>query len=179
MTQPQTGNAPRALIIAGPNGSGKTTFAREFLTDEANCPSFVNADLMAEGLSPFHPELMVLEASRLMLEHIRRYVGQREDFAVETTLAGRTFINFIRQWQGMGYRTELLFLQLPSVELAIQRVRQRVTQGGHNVSENDIRRRYDRGLKNFYTIYRPIVDSWQLYDASQWPPVLVDQGVNA
>lgn len=178
MIPAQTSDAPRALIIAGPNGAGKTTFANEFLTDEAGCPTFINADLIAAGLSPFRPEVVGLEALRLVLKHVRRCVDRREDFAVETTLAGRAYLNLIREWKSVGYRVELLFLGLPSAELAVQRVRQRVAQGGHNVPENDIRRRFDRGLENFHAIYRPIVDSWQLYDASQWPPVLVDQGVN-
>jgi len=171
--------APRALIIAGPNGAGKTTFATEFLTAEADCPTFINADLIAAGLSPFRPGFMALEASHLMLEHIHRCVSRREDFAVETTLAGRAYVHMIREWREAGYRVDLLFLELPAVELAIERVRQRVAQGGHDVPRNDIRRRFARGLSNFHRLYRPIVDAWQLFDASQWPPVLVDEGANA
>jgi predicted ABC-type ATPase len=177
MPQTQADNAPRAVIIAGPNGAGKTTFAREFLPSEGHCPTFINADLIAAGLSPFKPGFMALEASRIMLEHVRRRVAAGEDFAIETTLAGRAYLNYIRQWQGLGYRVKLVFLHLPDVELAIQRVRQRVAQGGHNVPEEVICRRFRRGLENFVTMYRPIVDSWQLFDASQWPPVLVDEGV--
>jgi predicted ABC-type ATPase len=176
MTQPEELKAPRALIIAGPNGAGKTTFARQFLVDEGACPTFINADLIAEGLSPFSPEIMAVEASRLMLEHVRRRVAKLEDFAVETTLAGRAYLSYIREWRSLGYRVKLLFLELPNVELAIQRVRQRAAQGGHSIPEDDIRRRFRRGLANFHTMYRPIVDSWQLYDASQWPPVLIDEG---
>jgi predicted ABC-type ATPase len=176
MTQPKEEKAPRAWIIAGPNGAGKTTFARQFLIDEGDCPTFINADLIAEGLSPFRPEIMAVEASRLMLEHVRRRVAKLEDFAIETTLAGRAYINYIRQWHSLGYRVKLVFLELPNVELAIQRVRQRAAQGGHNIPEDDIRRRFRRSLENFHTIYRSMVDSWQLYDASQWPPVLIDEG---
>ncbi len=176
MTQPKEEKAHRVWIIAGPNGAGKTTFARQFLIDEGDCPTFINADLIAEGLSPFRPEIMAVEASRLMLEHVRRRVAKLEDFAIETTLAGRAYINYIKQWRSLGYHVKLVFLELPNVELAVQRVRQRATQGGHNIPEDDIRRRFRRGLENFHTIYRPIVDSWQLYDASQWPPVLIDEG---
>jgi predicted ABC-type ATPase len=142
--------APRAVIIAGPNGSGKTTFAREFLPAEGNYPSFINADLIAEGLSPFRPEAMAVEASRLMLEHVRQMVTRREDFAIETTLAGRVYLRMIQEWKAVGYRIELIFLQLPSADLAVERVRQRVAQGGHNIPEPDIRRRFDRGLANFH-----------------------------
>jgi predicted ABC-type ATPase len=171
--------APRAIVIAGPNGAGKTTFAREFLPAEGNCPTFINADLIAEGLSPFKPESMVVEASRLMLDHVRQMVTRREDFAVETTFAGRAYLRMIREWQTLGYQVEVMFLRLPSADLAVERVRQRVVQGGHNIPEPDIRRRFDRGLVNLHQRYRAAVDAWQIYDASQWPPVLIDEGVNS
>ena len=171
--------SPRAIIIAGPNGAGKTTFAREFLPAEGNCPTFINADLIAQGLSPFRPELMAIEASRLMLERVRQMVAKRQDFAVETTLAGRVYLRMIREWKGLGYQVELMFLQLPSADLAVERVRQRVAQGGHNIPEPDIRRRFDRGKENFHKLYRHAVDVWQVFDASQWPPVLLDNGVNS
>jgi len=170
---------PRAIIIAGPNGAGKTTFAREFLPAEGNCPTFINADLIAQGLSPFRPEAMAVEASRLMLERVRQTVANREDFAVETTLAGRAYLRMIREWRAAGYPVELMFLQLPSAELAVERVRQRVAQGGHNIPEPDIRRRFERGIPNFRQHYRSLVDAWQVFDASQWPPVLIDNGVNS
>jgi predicted ABC-type ATPase len=100
--------APRAIIIAGPNGAGKTTFAREFLTAEGNCPTFINADLIAAGLSPFRPDAAAIEASRLMLDHVRQRVARREDFAVETTLAGRAYLRMIRDWQSLDYQVELM-----------------------------------------------------------------------
>lgn len=178
MTPSQQTPAPRALILAGPNGSGKTTFAREFLPAEGNCPTFINADLIAEGLSPFQPESMAIEASRLMLEHVRQRVAALQDFAVETTLAGRAYLRMIREWRSVGYQVELIFLQLPSPEMAVQRVRQRVAQGGHHIPEQDIRRRFDRGIENFHTHYCGAVNAWQVFDASQWPPILVDEGVN-
>ena len=169
----------RAIIIAGPNGAGKTTFAREFLPGEGNCPTFINADLIAQGLSPFRPEAMAVEASRLMLERVRQMVAKREDFAVETTLAGRAYLRMIREWRSVGYQVELMLLQLPAADLAVERVRERVAQGGHNIPEPDIRRRFERGIANFHQHYRTAVDAWQIYDASIWPPVLVDEGVRS
>jgi predicted ABC-type ATPase len=170
---------PRAIVIAGPNGAGKTTFAREFLPAEGNCPTFINADLIAQGLSPFRPEAMAVEASRLMLERVRKMVAEREDFAIETTLAGRAYLRMIHEWQQRGYQVELMFLQLPSPDLAVERVRQRVAQGGHNVPDPDIRRRFERGIANFNELYRAAVDAWQIFDASRWPPVLIDNGANS
>ena len=137
MNAKPSSSQPRAIIIAGPNGAGKTTFAREFLPVEGECPTFINADLIAEGLSPFKPEAMAIEASRLMLERVRQVVASREEFAVETTLAGRAYLRMIHEWQSVGYQVELMFLQLPSADLAVERVRQRVAQGGHNIPESN------------------------------------------
>ena len=170
--------APRAMIIAGPNGAGKTTFARAFLPAGGKCPAFINADLIAEGLSPFRPEFMAVEASRLMLDHVRKMVARWEDFAVETTLAGRAYLQMIREWKSVGYRVELIFLRLPSADLAVERVRQRVAQGGHNIPEPDIRRRFDRGLENFHRHYQTVVDAWKILDASRMPPVFIEEGAN-
>ena len=124
---------PRVLIIAGPNGAGKTTFAREFLPNEAGCPVFVNADLIAAGLSPFTPNTAAIRAGRLMLQELARHFAARSSFAFETTLSGRGYLRLIDQWQAAGYRVKLIFLQLASAEEAIGRVAQRVKQGGHDV----------------------------------------------
>ena len=140
MSDMQSDTAPRALIIAGLNGAGKTTFAREFLPAEGHCPTFINADLIAIGLSPFRPDAAAVEASRIMLEHVRQNVAKRSDFAVETTLAGHAYQRFIPEWQAAGYEVDLRFLHLPSADLAVERVQQRVAHGGHDISENDIRR---------------------------------------
>ena len=166
------------LIIAGPNGAGKTTFAREFLPHEGNCPTFVNADLIAEGLNPLQPEEEAVAAGRMMLNMIRAYVAEGRSFAFETTLSGRTYARMIPQWQAQGYRVRLFFLRLPSPESAIERVRQRVSDGGHNIPEDVIRRRFNAGRRNFETIYRPLVDDWSLYDSSGIVPVLLSEGSN-
>jgi predicted ABC-type ATPase len=168
----------KIVIIAGPNGAGKTTFAREFLVREAGCPSFVNADLIASGLSPFTPEQATFRAGRLMLKEIRGYVRRRENFAFETTLSGRLYARYIRQWQETGYRIKLIFLSLPDVEIAVKRVRIRVAQGGPNVDESVIRRRFDKGWNKFHNIYKNLVDAWVLYDNSGESPQLIDAGEN-
>ena len=167
----------RIVIIAGPNGAGKTTFAREFLPNEANCPIFVNADLIAAGLSPFAPELAAFKAGRLMLEEIASHVKRGESFAFETTLAGLTYTQMIPSWRASGYKVELAFLSLPDAEMAIERVANRVQQGGHNVPEEVIRRRFVHGLKNFER-YKTLVDSWQLYDNSDIQTILIAEGQN-
>lgn len=166
----------RIIIIAGPNGAGKTTFAEEFLPHEANCPIFVNADLIAAGLAPFDPDRVAVRAGRLMLQEIFRHVRQRESFAFETTLSGRMYASHIPVWQEKGYKVELFFLRLDSPELAIARVRQRVKEGGHNVPEGTIRRRFISGLRNFEEIYKPMVDEWALYDNSSRTPMLIEEG---
>lgn len=159
------------LIIAGPNGAGKTTFAREFLPNEANCPTFVNADLIAEGLNPLQPEQEDIAAGRMMLEMIRRYVSEDRSFAFETTLSGRTYASMIPRWREQDYRVLLFFFRLPSSEVAIARVRQRVSTGGHHVPDDVIRRRFDAGLNNFEAIYQELVDEWRLYDSTGPAPV--------
>lgn len=166
-------NERKIIIIAGPNGAGKTTFAREFLPNDAGCPIFVNADLIAAGLSPFAPESAVLQAGRLMLQELTRHFSTGNSFAFETTLSGRGYLHHIRQWQSAGYRVKLIFLQLNSAEQAIARVAQRVRQGGHNIPEATIRRRFTAGRKNFEQLYAPLVDAWALYDNSGVEPILL------
>jgi predicted ABC-type ATPase len=164
----------RVIIIAGPNGAGKTTFAREFLPNEAGCPVFVNADLIAAGLAPFAPETAAIQAGRLMLQELDRHFAARESFAFETTLSGRGYLRLISQWQQAGYRVKLIFLKLASAEEAIARVAQRVKQGGHHIPEDVVRRRFVTGLKNFESLYAPLVNGWALYDNAGNEPALVD-----
>ena len=168
----------KILIIAGPNGAGKTTFARAFLPTEAQCLRFINADLIAAGLSPFLPESAAIKAGRLVLEEIADYVRRGESFAFETTLSGLGYLRHIRQWQTQGYRVSLYFLTLPNAEAAIARVAERVRQGGHNIPELVIRRRFDAGLRNFEKHYKICVDDWALYDNSERVPVMLAWGEN-
>lgn len=154
----------RIIIIAGPNGAGKTTFATEFLPKEAECPDFINVDLIAAGLSPFDPQQAAIRAGRLMLQEIQRRVKRGESFAFETTLAGRNYARMIPRWQKLRYHVRLIFLSLPSADLAVARVAGRVAQGGHGVDEGVVRRRFDLGLRNFQTLYQGLADSWSWYD---------------
>lgn len=164
---------PELFVIAGPNGAGKTTFAKEFLPRFAKCREFVNADLIAGGLSPFSPATAAMEAGRIMLEKIDGLAAQKHTFAFETTLSGRGYLALFRRLKKDGYRIHLLFLWLPRVELAIQRVKDRVRRGGHSVPEPDIRRRFDRGVRNLLTEYHPLVDTWGLFDNSGSDPRLI------
>jgi predicted ABC-type ATPase len=165
---------PKIVIIAGPNGAGKTTFARAFLPEEAQCPRFINADLIAAGLSPFAPEDQAIKAGRLMLEEIAGCVGRRESFAFETTLSGLGYLRHIRAWRTSGYHVSLFFLALPTAELAIARVAERVRQGGHHIPEDVIRRRFQAGRQNFDGRYRTAVDAWALYDSAGDAPALIE-----
>src|SRR5688572_15087545 len=164
----------KVIIIAGPNGAGKTTFAREFLPNEAGCPVFVNADLIAAGLSPFSPELAAIKAGRLMLEAMAEHEARGESFAFETTLSGVTYARSIPRWQAAGYQVTLIFLSLPSSDLAVERVAERVRQGGHSVPVDVIRRRFTAGRRNFESVYRSLVDDWVEYDNSGDEPRLID-----
>ena len=160
-------------IIAGPNGSGKTTFAREFLPGYVMCPHFVNADLIAQGLSPFSPQIAAMKAGRLVLEQLREMANKQSDFAFETTFSGKTHLNFLKEMKRRNYRIHLFFLWIPSDKLALQRIKDRVSEGGHNVPANDVRRRFSRSIKNFFTLYRPLSDSWMLFDNSGPAPRLI------
>lgn len=164
----------RVLIIAGPNGAGKTTFARAFLPREAHCPRFINADLIAAGLSPFEPEAAAVRAGRVMLEEIAACIARGESFAFETTLAGRAYLRRIVGWRDAGWHVTLFFLALPEAEAAIARVAGRVRQGGHDIPEGVIRRRFAAGRSNFERLYRDVVDDWMLYDNAGDEPLLLD-----
>lgn len=165
----------KCYIIAGPNGAGKTTFANEFLPIEAECLNFINADLIAQGLSPFQPRKMAVEAGRLMIQHINNCVNKKESFAFETTLAGKGYMKKIREWKTKQYEIIIYYLKIPSVEFAIERVKLRVAQGGHNIPEKDIMRRFERSWINFQQVYKPLADSWIVFDTSGTQPVILDE----
>ena len=176
MDGPAVAESPKEIvIIAGPNGAGKTTFAFSYLGVEARGLAFVNADLIATGLSPLDPQAAAVKAGRLMLAEIDRLVAEGRSFALETTLAGRGYLRKIESWQGQGYRVLLLFLSLPTPEEAIRRVALRVSQGGHHIPEDVIRRRFRAGLANLRERYGPIVDGWVLYDNAGLTPVVVER----
>jgi predicted ABC-type ATPase len=160
---------PNVFIAAGPNGAGKSTFARLFLPDYADCKEFVNADLIAAGLSPFNPESLAIEAGRLMLDRIETLARSRVDFGFETTLAGRGYVPLISRLKSEGYRVNLFFLWLSGPDLALTRVRDRVRTGGHHVPDEVVRRRYKRGIVNFFRLYLPLLDSWLILDNSGYP----------
>ncbi len=166
----------KILIIAGPNGAGKTTFASEFLPCEAGCPEFVNADLIAAGLSPFQPGQVAFAAGRLMLQRVAQLVVSGRSFAFETTLATRGYLRLIPAWQSGGYRVKLCFLKLPDADFAIRRVAQRVRLGGHAIPDETIRRRFDRGWANLRRSYLGLVDEWAIYDSSRVPHLLLETG---
>lgn len=153
--------------MAGPNGAGKSTAAPALLRDLFRIDHFVNADAIAQGMSGFDPDAAALAAGRAMLTRLHELASARRDFAFETTLASRSFAPWIAELRASGYRFALVFLWLPSPEIAIARVAQRVASGGHHVPASTIRRRFDRGLANFFRLYRPLADSWSVYDSSQ------------
>jgi predicted ABC-type ATPase len=169
----QRSRKPTVYVIAGPNGAGKTTFSSEFLPHFVHCPEFLNADLIAAGLSPFAPETQNVRAGRLVLERLAELTSQRVDFGFETTLSGRTYLKMLRDMRSAGYRVSLFFLWLPNADMAVARVANRVVRGGHHVPPIDVRRRYSAGLRNLFQLYRPVLDDWWLYDASRLPPRLV------
>ena len=173
---------PTIHVIAGPNGAGKTTFAMSYLNQFAGCREFVNADLIAAGLSPFNPESQVIAAGRLMLGRMDELAARQETFAIETTLAGRGHAQRLRRLKDdFGYAVELIFVWLPTADFAVDRVANRVLQGGHNIPEPAIRRRFDQGITNFTKHYSSIVDRWAILDGTWYPsePVVASESDQA
>lgn len=158
---------PLVFVIAGPNGAGKSTTAPDLLQNAFAVDEFVNADTIAQGLSAFRPESVSLNAGRVMLKRLETLVAIRTSFAFETTLASRHFAPWLKTLRQQGFHTHLAFLSLPNADLAVARVADRVWQGGHDVPDDVIRRRFFRGLANFFELYIPVVDSWRLFDNSE------------
>ena len=165
--------SPNLYVIAGRNGAGKTTFAKQFLPNYAECREFVHADLIAGGLSAFSPESAAILAGRLMLERIKKLANQLIDFGFETTLSGKAYAGFLKDSKNIGFRIHIFFEWVRSVDIALERVADRVKLGGHKVPEDVVRRRYDKGLSNFHRIYRALSDSWTIFDNSTSTPQIV------
>lgn len=166
-------NGKNAYIIAGPNGSGKTTFAKKFLPDYAECPNFVNADLIAQGLSPFSPRAAAIKAGKLVLAQIHEFADKGVGFGFETTLSGKSYVKLLKKLKEEGYELHLFFLWIPSPQLSIERIKERVAEGGHDVPAQDIRRRFYRSIANFFKLYQPLLDSWIIFNNSGINPVLI------
>lgn len=167
---------PNLYIISGCNGAGKTTASFTVLPEMLDCREFVNADEIARGLSPFQPEKVAVEAGRIMLQRIDELLKKKEDFALETTLATRSYAQTIKKAREIGFNVTLVYFWLASPELAIQRVKNRVAEGGHNIPEEVIRRRYGKGVKNLFELFIPICDYWIVIDNSQTPYNIVAEG---
>ena len=164
---------PNLYIIAGPNGAGKTTASYTLLPEMLHCINFVNADEIARGLSPFSPDTVDVQAARIMLQRIEELLAQKVDFAIETTLATRSYVQLVRRAQKIGYKVHLIFFCLDSPEQAMKRVAQRVSEGGHNIPEEVIRRRFSRGVENLINLYIPICDSVLIFNNVKTPAQLV------
>ncbi len=169
---------PNLFVIAGPNGAGKTTYVRRFLPQEMRCREFVNADLIAAGLSPFSPDTAAFEAGRIMLKRLRDLSARREDFAFETTLSGYGYVPFLADLRAAGYRIRLDFLWIPDLDLSRNRVRQRVTKGGHNIPDDVQQRRFRVGLRYLAEHYRLLVHYWRLFDNTGPHPHLVAEEID-
>ncbi len=167
----------KVIIIAGPNGAGKTTFARNFLPKEAQTYQFINADLIAAGLSPFNPDLAAFKAGRIMLSEIEAVSLSGHNFAFETTLSVVNYLTQIKRWQNLGYTVKLWFIKLSTSDLAIERVKSRVKQGGHDIPHATVLRRFKSGLKNLEK-FKLIVDSWVIFDGDVDIPKLIDWSAN-
>ncbi len=167
---------PNLYVIGGCNGAGKTTASYIMLPEMLDCKEFINADEIARGLSPFQPESVSIEAGRIMVNRMEDLLRQKKDFAIETTLATKSYVKFIQKAQDLGYFVTLLFFWLNSPELAISRVEDRVRFGGHNVPEEVIRRRYKSGARNLFKMYTPICDYWIVIDNSEVPFKLITEG---
>ncbi len=163
-------------IIAGCNGAGKTTASLTVLPEMLNCKEFVNADLIAYGLSPLNPEGVAVAAGRLMLSRIRELMKENKDFALETTLSTRSYVQLIHNAREQGYTVTLLFFWLFSSEEAVMRVAERVRNGGHHIPEDVVQRRYIRGIGNFKELYKDLVDTWLFFDNSDNQPDLIAKG---
>lgn len=162
-------------IVAGPNGAGKTTFAAVYLPKEARCFNFINADLIAAGISPLRPEDAGLEAGRILLAKMDSFISEGVSFGFESTLSGTAYAKRVSAMKSAGYRIVIFYLKIASSVLAVARVKERVKEGGHNVPEKDVLRRFDKSWTNFCEIYRPLADKWIVFENSSGNPVVIEQ----
>jgi predicted ABC-type ATPase len=169
---------PNLFVIAGPNGAGKTTYARRFLPEEMRTREFVNADMIAAGLSPFAPAAAAYEAGRIMLKRLRELAVRGDDFAFETTLSGRAYAPLLREMRAAGYFVWLDFLWIPDLGITQERVLERVAKGGHDIPDEVQQRRFHLGVRNLATLYRPLLDRWRLFDNTKPDPHLVAEERN-
>lgn len=169
---------PNLYIISGCNGAGKTTASLTVLPETLQCTEFVNSDAIAKGLSPLNPESAQVAACRLMISRIKKHITDKSDFAIETTLASKSYNSLVKQAKAAGYNVHLMYFWLQSPELAVKRVAERVKNGGHNVEETVIRRRYHAGIRNLFNLYCPVVDYFVLIDNSSIPSEIVAEGNN-
>jgi predicted ABC-type ATPase len=167
---------PHLVVLAGPNGAGKSTAAPALLRGTLGVTEFVNADVIAQGLSAFEPERVAIRAGRVMLARLKQLAAERADFAFETTLASRSFAPWIKQLTSDGYAFHLVFLWLDSPDTALARVAERVRSGGHGIPEEVVRRRFLRGITNFFDLYRPLAKTWRVFNSSMAPPELIAFG---
>jgi predicted ABC-type ATPase len=167
---------PIVIVLGGVNGAGKTTSARRLLAEQLSVLSFVNADEIARGLNAFAPEAAAIAAGRVLLHRIKELAHERTSFGFETTLAGRTYLPFLKELKANGYTVEIHYFWIRSANLAVERVRKRVLSGGHGIPEQTIRQRYQRSIANFWTAYRETADAWWVYDNSGLTPNLIGAG---
>lgn len=165
-------------IIAGPNGSGKTTFATKFLPEYVKCSNFINADMIAKGLAPFEPRSAAIKAGKLVLQQIQEFSNKGINFSFETTLSGKTYVNLFNELKVKGYLLHLYFLWIPDADLSIARIKERVLDGGHDIPQEDVRRRFKRSIMNFFNLYENMFYSWMLFDNSQSKPILIAKRKN-
>lgn len=174
---PVTAIRPNVIMLAGPNGAEKTTSSRSLLAGQLKVKTFVNADIIAQGLAGFDPESAAWKASRIMLNRLDELAESRQVFALETTLAARSYVPRIEKWRGEGYCFQLYYFWLPSADLAVERVANRVEQGGHHVPEETVRHRYRQSLRNLFNLYMPLADVWSIYlNEQQGAPELIARG---
>ena len=170
-------SSPRVIVLGGPNGAGKTSSSRKLLAETLKVLPYVNADVIAQGLSGFAPESVAWEASRIMLERLHALANRRETFALETTLAGRSYFQWLRSLRESGYQVNLYYFYLSNADLALQRVALRVQRGGHSIPESTIRTRYRRSLLNLFSLYLSIADEWTIFDnTGNGAPVVIARG---